>query len=702
MKFYYGFPPALMGLSIALVQPQIAVAQSSADVAKIGKEITVLIDSENPGSGVIIKREGNTYTVMTAAHVLRKPDIKYEIVTNDEKRYLLKYSTVKFLPNTDLAVLQFTSNINYSVAKIGKSETATEGTTAYVAGYPIAKSKTLSRSIYNFTRGEITANATKALEDGYGLVYSNNTLPGMSGGPVLNEKGELVGIHGKGDDTTVTFKPSDINPNIRFKSGFNLGISINTGLQLLATIGVDLGVRPTNVQTAAAPKADDFFIQGLDKYKKGDYPGAIASYTEAIKLNPKYAQAYYRRGEAQLDSGNKQKGIEDLQKAADFFAQQGKKADAKRSEGTIRILSDDFQGAISPLTEAIKFNPNDADAYSFLGAVRTAMGDIQGAFEDLDQAIRLDPNSAYAYSFRGQLRASLGDANTGLEDANEGIRLNPNYVYSYSARGSIRAHLKDFQGALADYNQAIRLTPNNAEAYSNRGDIRVKLKDNKGALADFNEAIRLDPKYADAYIGRGKFRYQSGDKQGAIADFNEAISRNQNNAFLYLKMGVARNELGDKKGAFADFNESIRLAPKNALAYLQRANIRNELGDKKGALADISQAISLQPKNGFNYYLRGAFRVGSADLKGGLADLNEAIRLNPKLAEAYGLRGTMRVLLIDVQGGLADLNQAIRLNPNYTDAYKLRAQVRQGLGDKKGAAADLKEVERLSSQNTGR
>jgi tetratricopeptide (TPR) repeat protein len=666
MKFYYGLAPALMGLSIALVQPQIAVAQSSADVAKIGKEITVLIDSENPGSGVIIKREGNTYTVMTAAHVVRKPDIKYEVVTNDEKRYLLKYSTVKLLPNTDLAVLQFTSNTNYSVAKIGKSDTATEGTTAYVAGYPIAKSKTLSRSIYNFTRGEITANATKALEDGYGLVYSNNTLPGMSGGPVLNEKGELVGIHGKGDDTTVTFKPSDINPNIRFKSGFNLGISINTGLQLLATIGIDLGVRPTNVQIAAAPKADDFFIQGLDKYKKGDYPGAIASYSEAIKLNSKYAQAYYHRGEARLDSGDKPKAIEDLQKAADLFLEQGKKGDGKRSQGTVRILLQDFQGAIAPLTEAIQLNPNDADAYSFRGIVRITVADLQGAVDDFDQAIRLDPNNAQAYSFRGYFRSLLGNKQGALEDANEGIRLAPNNTSSYNSRGYVRAQLEDFQGALADFNRAIRIAPNDAEAYSNRGDIRVQLKDNKGALTDYNEAIRLDPKDAGAYIGRGKLRYQSGDKQGVNADFNEAIRRNPNDGFLYIKLGNARSELGDKQGALADYNESIRLSPNNALAYLQR----------------------------------GIVRIVLTDLQGAKSDFDEAIRLSPNNALAYTGRGTTRVLLVDFQGGLADLNEAIRLNPNYADAYRLRAQIRQGLGDKKGAAADLKELERLSSQNT--
>ncbi|KHG40993.1 hypothetical protein OA07_14495 [Aphanizomenon flos-aquae 2012/KM1/D3] len=49
MNHKYTIPAALIGVSIALVQPQIARAICSNDqVDTIGKEITVLIDSESP------------------------------------------------------------------------------------------------------------------------------------------------------------------------------------------------------------------------------------------------------------------------------------------------------------------------------------------------------------------------------------------------------------------------------------------------------------------------------------------------------------------------------------------------------------------------------------------------------------------------------------------------------------------------------
>ena len=66
MKSYQAIIPAIVGTSIVLLQPTTAKALSSAEVGKIAEGITVLIDyKENSGngSGVIIKKDGNTYTV---------------------------------------------------------------------------------------------------------------------------------------------------------------------------------------------------------------------------------------------------------------------------------------------------------------------------------------------------------------------------------------------------------------------------------------------------------------------------------------------------------------------------------------------------------------------------------------------------------------------------------------------------------------
>jgi tetratricopeptide (TPR) repeat protein len=522
MNYKYTFPAALIGVSIALVQPQVAFALSSGEVAKMAKQITVLIDSKSPGSGVIVKRSGNTYTVLTAGHVVAGKN-KAEIVTPDGKRYQLNYSTVKPLPGVDLATFQFTSSNNYPVAKIGNSDQSSEGTIAYVAGFPKAKAASISSSIYNFTDGKITANASRPLKDGYALVYSNITLPGMSGGPVFNEQGELIGVHGKGDVSEAEIATSKINPEVAYiKSGFNLGIPINTFLRLSAKSGVDVGVTPPPEKVVTAPKADDFFIQGVDKQNKGDNQGAIIAYNEAIRLNPNLAEAYNNRGIVRDELGDK-------------------------------------PGAIDDYNLAIQFNPNLAEAYNNRGIVRDELGDKQGAIDDFNQAIKINPNDALAYYNRGLVRKDLGDKQGAIDDFNLAIKFNPNYALAYNNRGIVRKDLGDKPGAIDDFNLAIKINPNDALAYYNRGNVRDELGDNQGAIDDFNLAIKINPNDAEAYNNRGNVHYELGDKQGAIDDFNLAIKINPNYTEAYNNRGIVRYELGDKQGAIDDFQQAANL-----------------------------------------------------------------------------------------------------------------------------------------------
>jgi S1-C subfamily serine protease len=419
MKFYYQITPAIIGATIALVQTQAVMALSASEVNNIAKQITVLIQSKKPryGSGVIIKKDGNTYTVLTAAHVVEVKD-NYEIIAPNGQRYAINYSSVKQLPRVDLAVVQFNSNQNYNVAKIGNSDSSSEGTTAYVAGFP-APTFAINQSIYTFSDGRIAANASKPLRDGYALVYSNNTSEGMSGGAVLNEKGELIGVHGRADLDTKAIK-----------TGFNLGIPINTFLRMSAKVEVDTGVTAPNKPVATAPKADDFFIQAGEKYNKGDYQGAIADYTSALKINPKYDLAYFNRGLARSNLADK-------------------------------------QGAIADYNSAIKINPNFASTYFLRGVARAELGDTQGAITDFTMGLKIDPNNAQGYIVRGVTHHLLGDKQAAIADYTVGLKIDPNNAQGYSLRARARFASGDKQRAVADLQKAANLyqQQGNSQAY---------------------------------------------------------------------------------------------------------------------------------------------------------------------------------------------------------------------------------------------
>jgi WD40 repeat protein len=205
-------------------------------IANVARDVTVVINGQNPGSGVIIAKQGNTYSVLTAKHVVATPD-EYEIVTSDTTKHPLNYTTVKKLPGVDLAVVQFSSNNNYRVALLGDSEIATEGATVYTSGWP-HPGRAITQRIYQMTKGNISGRPLEALEDGYALVYTNITRSGMSGGPVLDAQGRVIGIHGRAEGEPI-YNP-DTGATVDVRAGFNLGIPINSFLKLASQNGINL------------------------------------------------------------------------------------------------------------------------------------------------------------------------------------------------------------------------------------------------------------------------------------------------------------------------------------------------------------------------------------------------------------------------------------------------------------------------------
>jgi Trypsin-like peptidase domain len=83
------------------------------------------------------------------------------------------------------------AEINYS--KLNKGEAI------YIAGWKNPQGSETGRSDVSdllFTSGNIT-NINQRGKDGYQLKYTNDTVRGMSGGPILNQDGKLIGIHGR-------------------------------------------------------------------------------------------------------------------------------------------------------------------------------------------------------------------------------------------------------------------------------------------------------------------------------------------------------------------------------------------------------------------------------------------------------------------------------------------------------------------------
>ena len=181
---------------------QVAQALSPEEVNLRAKQIIVRIDGASVGTGSILEKNGNTYTVLTNWHVM-KNDGGYTVQTIDGRKHEVIPSSIQQLPGLDLAVLKFNTQQYYQTAELGDSSNATEGQTIYFAGYP-GELRREDNRYYRFFTANLVGILPRATENGYSLIYNGEAFPGMSGGPVFNRDGLLIGVHGEANVNAIS------------------------------------------------------------------------------------------------------------------------------------------------------------------------------------------------------------------------------------------------------------------------------------------------------------------------------------------------------------------------------------------------------------------------------------------------------------------------------------------------------------------
>lgn len=140
------------------------------------------------GSGVIFRKDGH---ILTNYHVIEKAE-EILVVLNDGRE--IPAQLVGADPDNDLAVLKIEGD-NYPVAQFGSSAGLRVGQMAIAIGNPIGEGlkNTVTAGVISAVNRSIATGEKSALRD---LIQTDASInPGNSGGPLLNSKGEVIGIN---------------------------------------------------------------------------------------------------------------------------------------------------------------------------------------------------------------------------------------------------------------------------------------------------------------------------------------------------------------------------------------------------------------------------------------------------------------------------------------------------------------------------
>jgi tetratricopeptide (TPR) repeat protein/S1-C subfamily serine protease len=703
------------------------------------RQTTVRIETKSGnGSGVIIAREGSSYYVLTAKHVVQNIATKQkysnpQIITYDQDRHGLTSTIVA--ENVDMAVVKFSSRSNYPLAQLNEYQPNNDDL-VFVGGFPARQDinsplwqwQLNPGFILSRESGKLLTQNNLSFSNGYDLYYSSTSYGGMSGGPVFDTDGNIVGIHGRAEATEKAIL------------GGSLGISIQSFTGLLGKLQVKPGL--LNI-TKNRPK----ILTDRDRQ---------TVVTAINNISPPEAGAVGSRWVAYGNQLTRTLQFDKAVIAFDKAISQGEVFQGNYGKTLSLLILRKYAAAKVSIAKAISLVPNDKSRASYYylwkyqSRIFARLGSYDEAIKAIDIAIGLEPKdpmlryekvsilierkqypqaiaianemisldrAAYVYNIRATVKLRSGDPKGSIADLDRAININPKYLEAYLSRGLLKLELGDPKGAIADIDRAININPNYLEAYLTRSAVNLKLNNFKDVFSDSTRVIKTNnvkggffQSISSNNIGISILAYtmRSGANIGlnnfkdAIADSNQAIELintiNGNGEVksalpvVFFFRGIGKVGSQDLNGGISDLNNASKLARQQGQTQLDReiTNVLNRLNP----LASYDKAIALNPKKASLYVERGNFKnekLNNADAA--LADYNKAIALDPKYAPTYNVRAILKYQnLNDLRGATIDLNKSIELDSKLIDGYYNRGDLYYSLGNKKAAMADFQRA----------
>lgn len=482
---------------------------------------TVLVFQKNDkgqiyshGSGWVVDRDARL--VITNHHVVfpknkvyvHFPDFREDVVISERSHYkvdkAIEAQVLDSDPKLDLAVIQLQSLPKGAKALKRAAKAPSPGERLHLIGNP-----GVSAGYFVYSNGNVRQVLHRVVRypgqtlDAILLETSLVTNPGDSGGPVFNDKGEVVGT--------------------------NSGMSnIAKGIYTFTVDVRELGPYLDNVRVLMNPKtapASAFYMRGMRRAAQSRWQDAEADFTQTLQADPKHALAYSNRGRA-------------------------------------RVFLNRPSDALKDCAEASRLDPKLCHAHYIRGLAHNNLKKYDDAIADFNRAIELDPNSAPAFLDRGFAYFQKQNWDQAIREFDEAIRLDPDYGMAYSNLGVTYLRKNQLDRALEEYNKAVSkgYTP----AFKNRGDLYLNRGQLVNAAADYEEAVKSNPRWFDLRLSLAQVYYKNRDYQKSLFHANQAVSLNTKSAPALQLRGEANELLNNSIAAHKDYVAAIQLDPKLA------------------------------------------------------------------------------------------------------------------------------------------
>lgn len=297
-------------------------------------------------------------------------------------------------------------------------------------------------------------------------------------------------------------------------------------------------------------EAQTWQILGMAQQRQGNLDGAIASYQQAIALNPSDVRNYNNLGTAFRALNRPTEAIASYQQALEHRPNY---PEAHNNLANLCRQQGQLEEAIAHYQKALELHPGLVDAMHGLGSVYHQQEQYEKAIAWFQKAIAQNPKNPDVLNNLGNTLQRLKKFDLAIECYRRAIALRKTDPAFFNNLGAALQELGRVEESVVAYQHAIQLQPTYADAYYNLGNNYKEQDRLEDAVRVYETAIALRPDYPAAYNNLGLVLFERNQLDESIATYQKAIALRADYPDGHLNMGLSLLQAGDLAAGFREY-----------------------------------------------------------------------------------------------------------------------------------------------------
>jgi putative PEP-CTERM system TPR-repeat lipoprotein len=302
-------------------------------------------------------------------------------------------------------------------------------------------------------------------------------------------------------------------------------------------------------------------------------------------------------------------------------------------------------------------------------------GDLKSAQIDLRNAVRDDPQNAEAHYWLGRVTFELGDPVASEREATAARDrgFDPHQAVPLLAQALLaQSKFDELLNTLKPEGKDPLL---DASILVARGYAQVSLKRPEDAQKSFAEAEQVAPNAVEPLLADARLAVARADLAGAQAKIDRAIAAQPKSAEALLAKAQLLRLKNDVPGAIAVLDALVTDQPSIMQARLDRASLELSAGKNDAAKADIDTVLKGTPGNVQAIYLLAVMEAQSRNYKAADADLERISGYIGRIQRAFYLQAVVKEQLGQLEQAEEAARKYLGRAPNDLAAYKVLARI---------------------------